>query len=159
MPTYTFDFNLEAWIRGLEIEADSYEEAVQQLNNLSLDDIASEGYVQDISITDIDYESDEDDYIDDDDEDDFLDDEDIDESLNEDEDYDYVYCVVDTSNDKYIEENIDYAEALRLVKDSYIVGEGYQWKIIEKVYDSEGNLIRNRDSWVDGAFVDDFDEE
>ena len=77
MPTYTFDFNLEAWIRGLEIEADSYEEAVQQLNNLSLDDIASEGYVQDISITDIDYESDEDDYIDDDDEDDYLDDEEL----------------------------------------------------------------------------------
>lgn len=77
MPTYTFDFNLEAWIRCLEIQADSYEDAVKQLHNLTLDDIASEGYVQDISITDIDYESDEDDYTDDDeDEDEYFDDDD-----------------------------------------------------------------------------------
>lgn len=67
MPKYTFDFALEAWIRYLEIEADSYEDAVKQLNDLSLDDIASKGYCQDSNITDIDCESDDDDYTDDED--------------------------------------------------------------------------------------------
>lgn len=74
MPTYTFDFNLEAWVRRLEIEADSYEEAFNKLNSLSLGDIASKGYCEDTSIKDIDYESDEDDDTDDEDEEDDEDD-------------------------------------------------------------------------------------
>ena len=74
MPKFTFDFNLEAWIRYLEIEADSYEEAVTKLNKLSLDDIASKGYCEELSIKDLDSESDEDDHTDDDDEEDEEDD-------------------------------------------------------------------------------------
>lgn len=85
MPTYTFDFNLQAWIQNVEIEAENYEEAVQKLNTMDIDDLISEGYVKRYDIDDVDCESDEDDYEEEDEEeDDFLDDEDIEnESLTE----------------------------------------------------------------------------
>ena len=41
MPTYTFDFNLSAWIRNLDIEADSEEEAREKLNAMRIGDIDS----------------------------------------------------------------------------------------------------------------------
>lgn len=76
MPKYTFDFNLQAWIQNLEIEADSYEDAVQKLNTMDIDDLISDGYVKRYDIDDVDCESDEDDYEEEDEEeDDFLDDE------------------------------------------------------------------------------------
>lgn len=76
MPTYTFDFNLQAWIQNVEIEAESYEEAVHKLNTMDIDDLISEGYVKRYDIDDVDCESDEDDYEEEDEEDDdFLDDE------------------------------------------------------------------------------------
>ena len=82
MPTYTFDFNLEAWINGLEIEADSEEEAFEKLRTMSFEDIVDQGYCKRHDISDIDVESD-DDYPEDDEED-YLDDEDFeDEEIEE----------------------------------------------------------------------------
>lgn len=73
MPTYTFDFNLSAWIRGLEIEADSEEEAREKLNAMSIDDIVDLGYCSNFDITSVDVESDEE-YIEDEDDEEFDDD-------------------------------------------------------------------------------------
>lgn len=56
MPTYEFDFSLDAWIRGLRIDADSEEEAKEKLSKMSVDDIIQEGYVKDFNITDLDVE-------------------------------------------------------------------------------------------------------
>ena len=76
MPTYTFDFNLSAWIRGLEIEADSEEEAREKLNAMNIDDIVDLGYCSNFDITSVDVESDEEYIYDDEDDDDLYDDED-----------------------------------------------------------------------------------
>ena len=57
-------------IRGLEIEADSEEEAREKLNAMSIDDIVDLGYCSNFDITSVDVESDEE-YIDDEDDDDY----------------------------------------------------------------------------------------
>lgn len=56
MPTYEFDFSLDAWITGLKIDADSEEEAKEKLSKMSVDDIIQEGYVKDYAIKDLDVE-------------------------------------------------------------------------------------------------------
>lgn len=66
MPTYVFDFNLSAWIQNVEIEADSYEDAVEKLNRMSAADLIDEGYIKNTDITDIDCEEVEHDDEDDD---------------------------------------------------------------------------------------------
>lgn len=60
MPKYTFDFNLSAWIRDLEIEADSLEEAKEKFLERSVSDLIDEGYVKDYDITDLDIDIEED---------------------------------------------------------------------------------------------------
>ena len=70
MPTYTFDFNLSAWIRNLDIEADSEEEAMEKLNEMKIEDIVDLGYCSNFDITSVDVESDEE-YIEDEDDDDY----------------------------------------------------------------------------------------
>lgn len=59
MPRYTFDFDLEAWIRCLKIEADSLEEAKEKLYEMSIEDIIDEGYVNNFSISELDIEEEE----------------------------------------------------------------------------------------------------
>lgn len=54
MGTYRFDFNLEAWITDLEIEANSREEAEDKLYSMPLEEIIEKGIVQKTSITDVD---------------------------------------------------------------------------------------------------------
>ena len=76
MPTYTFDFNLSAWIRGLEIEADSEEEAREKLYSMRVGNIIDEGYCSNFDISDVDVESDEEYIEDEEDEDELYDDED-----------------------------------------------------------------------------------
>lgn len=72
------DFNLNAWIKGVEIEATSYEDAVAKLYQMSFDEILETGFSKDftiddvdgqviekqvkVKIYDIDYDVDEDDY-------------------------------------------------------------------------------------------------
>lgn len=66
---YTFDFNLEAWVAGVEIEADSYDEALDKLNTMTGEELLENGYIKqsEISSIDCDVEDDEDDYDEDDD--------------------------------------------------------------------------------------------
>ena len=68
MKTYKFDFMLSAWVQEVEIEANSYEEAEQLLNEMSVSEIAREGYVKTSEITDVDCEceEEEDDYYEED---------------------------------------------------------------------------------------------
>jgi hypothetical protein len=49
-----FNFNLEAWIKGLEVEADSYDEALDKLYRMTFSEIAEAGYAKESDITDID---------------------------------------------------------------------------------------------------------
>ena len=45
MARYSFDFNLEAWIQYVEIEADSYEEAESKLCKMTLEELIKTGYI------------------------------------------------------------------------------------------------------------------
>ena len=56
MKTFTFDFAVQAWIKGLEIEAETYEEAEEELLSMSLEKIVDKGFVKDSDISDIECE-------------------------------------------------------------------------------------------------------
>jgi hypothetical protein len=49
-----FDFNVEAWIRGVEVEGDDYDDAENNLYRMTLEELLEEGYVQSFEITDCD---------------------------------------------------------------------------------------------------------
>jgi len=52
-----FDFNLDAWIQNLEIEADSIEQAKDKLMSMSLEDMIEAGaYMKDFNIDSVDTE-------------------------------------------------------------------------------------------------------
>ena len=52
-----FDFNLDAWIQNLEIEADSVEQAKDKLMSMSLEDMIEAGaYMKDFNIDSVDTE-------------------------------------------------------------------------------------------------------
>ena len=61
MKTFTFDIDVDAWISNIEIDAEDYEEAVEKLNSMTLDDIVSEGYVHNFEIKELDCDYEEDD--------------------------------------------------------------------------------------------------
>lgn len=49
-----FDFNLEMWVRNIQIEANSVEEAKEKLNKMTLEELISEGaIVKQMEIKDI----------------------------------------------------------------------------------------------------------
>ena len=52
----TFDFELDAWIRNLEIEADSVEDALGQLKGMTLDEIIEAADVKTFDIKEVDGE-------------------------------------------------------------------------------------------------------
>lgn len=56
MAKYSFDFNLQAWVRFLEIEADSYEEAVEKLLKKDVSELIELGVVHDSDLDNIDVE-------------------------------------------------------------------------------------------------------
>lgn len=49
-----FDFNLNAWIKGVEVEATSYDDAVAKLHSMTFEEILEAGYGKDFSLDDID---------------------------------------------------------------------------------------------------------
>ena len=59
MKKYVFDFSVDAWLQNVEIEADNLDQAKEELFKKSLADLVEEGYVKDFSISEIDYEVEE----------------------------------------------------------------------------------------------------
>lgn len=57
---YTFDLNLQAWVKGITITAENQEQALEELKKMSIEDLIEEGYVRDFELSDIDCSSDED---------------------------------------------------------------------------------------------------
>jgi hypothetical protein len=51
---FRFNFNLETWMRGVEVEGNSYEDAVENLYKMSLREYLENGYDDETTITDID---------------------------------------------------------------------------------------------------------
>lgn len=51
---FRFDFVLEAWIRCLEVEASSEEEAMDIFNSMSITEMLEEGYVKDFELRSVD---------------------------------------------------------------------------------------------------------
>jgi hypothetical protein len=49
-----FDLNVEAWIRGVEVEGDDYDDAENNLYRMTLEELLEEGYVKSFDITDCD---------------------------------------------------------------------------------------------------------
>lgn len=68
MKKFIFEFSVDAWIKGVEIEADTYQEAENKLHRHTLEDLIEKGYVQDSDISDIECEVEDDLFDDDDDE-------------------------------------------------------------------------------------------
>ena len=56
MKKFKFDCNMSAWIIGVEITAESYEEAKKEFDNMTVEDLIDDGYVKDFNITDLDVE-------------------------------------------------------------------------------------------------------
>ena len=48
------DFNLSAWIKGVEVEATSYEDAVAKLQQMTFDELIETGFSKDFTISDVD---------------------------------------------------------------------------------------------------------
>lgn len=53
---FRFNFNLEVWVDGIEIEAKSEEEAIEQLYKMTVKEYLEEGYDRESDISDIDSE-------------------------------------------------------------------------------------------------------
>lgn len=49
-----FDFNLNAWIKGVEVDADSYEDAVAKLHGMSFEELVEFGYSKEFKLDDVD---------------------------------------------------------------------------------------------------------
>ena len=49
-----FDFSLDAWIKGVEIEANSYEEALAKLHQMEFNELMELGYAKDFTIDKVD---------------------------------------------------------------------------------------------------------
>lgn len=62
MPRYIFDFDLDAWIKDVEIEAKNLKEAKEKLCSMSIEDLIDEGYIKSYSIKDLDVEVEDEDY-------------------------------------------------------------------------------------------------
>lgn len=49
-----FDFNLNAWIKGVEVDADSYEDALAKLHGMSFEELVELGYSKEFKLDDVD---------------------------------------------------------------------------------------------------------
>ena len=49
-----FDFNLSAWIKGVEVEATSYEDALSKLHQMTFDELIETGFSKEFTIEDVD---------------------------------------------------------------------------------------------------------
>lgn len=53
MPLYDFNFSLDAWVKSLEIEADSLEEAKKELFEMCIEDLINKAWVKDFNIKEL----------------------------------------------------------------------------------------------------------
>ena len=60
MKKFRFDFSLDIWMQDIDIEAETYDEALHQLTMMAAEEIVKQGYVKDYSIKDLDCEEIED---------------------------------------------------------------------------------------------------
>lgn len=51
---FTIDLNVESYLKGIEIEADSKDEAKEILNGMSLEEMLESGHEKDLAVSDID---------------------------------------------------------------------------------------------------------
>ena len=49
-----FDFNLSAWIKGVEVDADSYDDALAKLHGMSFEELVELGYSKEFKLDDVD---------------------------------------------------------------------------------------------------------
>lgn len=54
--TYTFDFNLEAWLTGVEVEAENKTKAREKLEEVVEDALRNAGYLKNLEISHVDVE-------------------------------------------------------------------------------------------------------
>lgn len=54
MKKFIFDFDLDAWVRSLEIMADSKDEALDELYSMSIEDLIDQGYVKYFDLKNVD---------------------------------------------------------------------------------------------------------
>lgn len=57
MGKFVFDFDLDVWLRNVEVEANSLEEAQEKLYSMTIEEMLESGYVKDTYINDLDVES------------------------------------------------------------------------------------------------------
>ena len=60
MPKYKFDFELNIWLQGVEIDAVNEEEALDILHTMDAEDLIYNGYVKDYEVKNLDIEEEED---------------------------------------------------------------------------------------------------
>ncbi len=48
-----FDFNLNAWIKGIEVDAESYEDALAKLHGMSFEELVELGYSKEFKLDDV----------------------------------------------------------------------------------------------------------
>jgi len=82
---FTFDISVDAWIKNIVIEAETYDDALESLHLMDLKDIIDSGYVKSFDISNIDVEV-EDDIEEDDDDDRYWESDDSDEAFSDEAD-------------------------------------------------------------------------
>lgn len=55
MKVYRFDLDVDAWIKNVEVVAETKEEAIKKLNSMSCEELIEDGYVHDFSIKEIEF--------------------------------------------------------------------------------------------------------
>lgn len=53
---YIFDLSIDAWVNSIEIEAESYDDALEELYQLTLEELIEKGYVKGFDIKNIEYD-------------------------------------------------------------------------------------------------------
>lgn len=54
MKRFVFDFDLDIWMQDVEIEADDYDKALEELLNMSVKELVENGYIKDYNIKELD---------------------------------------------------------------------------------------------------------
>lgn len=139
MPKYIFDFNLSCWVRGLKIEADTYEEAKEELLKKTAEQLLEEGYCNDSDITDLDYTVEDDE-------------EDLDEDLADGEEVNYC-CWIDKEGTYGLDGDFDTFEEAK----EYCIENNF-YSVEKQVY-VDGERISEKEVFVNPDYDENAPEE